>query len=470
MSKQYDVVVIGAGSGGLTAAVVNGELGRKVALVEREHIGGDCTWSGCMPSKALLHVAKIAHAARIADQYGIVTSEPVVNMAAVRDYVQGVIQSVYAHETPEMVTARGVEFVQGSASFIDSYTIKVADRTLRAMKFIIATGGRPAIPPIPGLDTVDYFTNRNFFDNARLPDHLLVMGAGPIGMEMAQAYRRLGACVTVIGDQIMPRDEPEAVTALKQVFEREGIGIIQALVTGVSRAGDRTLNLRLNNDQTISGDMLLVAVGRAPNVEIGLDKAGVIFTQHGIPVNEKLQTNIPHIYAIGDVTTGAKFTHYAGFQGAVAGRNLFLPLGKSDGLVEHLPWVTFTDPEVAHAGMTEARATEQYGDSVKTYTFDLSHGDRSVAEDDTDGFIKLVYRGRGELLGATIVAARAGEMIIEYQLLIERKLKNRDLAGIIHAYPTYSDITKQALSKMLIKELSQSRLGVLARQIISRLP
>ena len=469
MSDTYDLIVIGAESAGLTASAFNGELGRKVAVIERERVGGDCTWTGCMPSKALLHVAKQAHHIRRASKYGITASEPIVDMKQVHDYVQRVVQGVYQHETPEKVNERGIEVVLGDARFIDPHTIQVGERTLRANKFIIATGGRPAVPPIPGLDTVSYKTNRDFFDNEHLPEHLLVMGAGSIGMEMGQAYRRLGAKVTIIGDFIMQNDEPEAVDVIRSVFEDEGVTIIQSLVTEVQNVGEQ-VHLTLKNGESVAGDMLLVAVGRVPNVELDLEKAGVNFSRQGIPTNDHLQTNVPHIYAIGDVTTGAKFTHYAGFQGTAAGRNVLLPVGKANGVTDRVPWVTFTDPEIAHAGLTEAKAREEYGDGIKTFMFSLEEGDRSMAEDDTNGFIKFVYRGKGNLVGVTIVGSRAGEMLLEYQLLIERKITAREMIGVIHAYPTYSDVARKALSKMMITELMTSSVGQLAKKVVEYLP
>lgn len=464
MGNVYDLIVIGAGSAGLTAAAFNGELGRKVAVIEREKLGGDCTWTGCMPSKALLHVAKMAHSARTASNFGITTSDIKVDMKQVRDYVQGVVQGVYVHETPEKVSERGIEVVIGDARFINENTIQVGDRTIEAKKFVIATGGRPAVPPIPGLDTVPYKTNRDFFDNNRLPEHLLIMGAGPIGMEMGQAYRRLGANVTIVGDLVMQNDEPEAVEVIKQVFADEGITIIESLVTEVDNVNDR-IHLKLKNGESIDGDMLLVAVGRVPNVDLDLEKANVEFSKRGIPVNDTLQTNIPHIYAIGDVTTGAKFTHYAGFQGSIVGRNVLLPIGKANGIPKHIPWVTFTDPEVAHVGLTEAQACEKHGDDAKTYMYHLSEGDRSIAEHDIEGFIKFVYRGTSDLLGVTVVGDRAGEMLLEYQLVVEKKISARELVGVIHAYPTYSDVAKKALSKLLIHELMSGSTGQIAKKI-----
>lgn len=470
MSKIYDVIVIGGGAAGLTASAVIGGLGKNVALIERERLGGDCTWTGCVPSKALLKVARIAHSIRTAHKYGISINEPTIDMKAVREHLRHVIQEVYQHETPEETAKRGIEVVLGEARFVDAGTIQVGERQMQAKKFIIATGGRAAIPPIPGLETVPYKTNATIFDNDRLPEHLLIMGAGPIGMEMGQAHARLGAKVTIIGDQIMPRDEPEAVEVLRKTFASEGISIIETLVTEVKQAGS-SIVLNLKSGQEIQGDMLLVAVGRTPNIDtLDLEKAGVEYTRQGIAVNKQLQTNMPHIYAIGDVTTGPKFTHYAGFQGAAAGRNALLPFGKANGHEAILPWVTFTDPEVAHVGLTETEARQQYGTAVKVFSLPMAMGDRTVAEDDMEGFIKLVYRGRDDLLGATVVADRAGEMIIEYELVIKKKISLRSLVGVMHPYPTYSDVAHKAMSKLLVRELLEGTLGKLFKRVVNLLP
>lgn len=469
MTEKFDLIVIGAGAGGLTAAMFANGVGKKVAIIERAKLGGDCTWAGCMPSKALLNIAKHAHAARISSRYGIAVSTPTVDMKIVRQRIQSVIEEVYSAETPEVFEKRGIEVVLGEARFTDPFTIRVDERILTAKKFIVATGARAAVPPISGLDTVPFFTNENFFDNDRLPDHLLIMGAGPISMEMGQAYSRLGAKVTIIGQNIMPRDEPEAVDVLKRVFATEGITLREGTVTTVQNEKG-TLCLTLNDGSDVQGDMLLVAVGRAPNVDtLDLDKAGVTCTKQGIHVNAHLQTNVPHIYAVGDVTDGPKFTHYSGFQAAVAGRNAIFPFA-GNGHDPLLPWVTFTDPEVAHVGLTEAQARQQYGSTIKVFSMPLTEGDRTVADDDTEGFIKLVYRGSGDLLGATVVADRAGEMIFEFELAVKKKVSLRQLAQVLHAYPTYSDVSRRAISKLVVNELMNSPSGQLIKKITRLLP
>ncbi len=457
---MYDVIVIGAGAAGLTAAGFAGKVNAQVAIVEKDRVGGDCTWTGCVPSKALLKVAKVAHAMRTAHDYGLGNTEPNVDMTAVRDYILNAVQRVYQHETPNVFSEEyHVEFVMGSACFIDSHTIQVGDQTLQAKKFVIAVGARPSVPSIPGLNTVDYKTNVNIFENDRLPDHLLVMGAGPIGAEMAQAYARLGAKVTLMDEVLLPNDELEARKVIQTVLEREGVSFVPALVESVSQTGGQ-ISVELRNGLCIMGDMLLVAVGRSPNIEdLALDVAGVIYETSGIIVDKYLRTNLKHIYAIGDCTAAPKFTHYASFQGGIAAANALFPIVNSTGQDMVMPWVTYVDPEVAHVGLTEVQAQEQFGDQVKVYMFPLTKGDRAVSENDMDGFIKIVYRGSGELLGATIVADRAGEMITEFALVLKTGLKLRDIVNTMHAYPTYSDIVRKAVSMLLIDELFKGTSG-----------
>lgn len=475
MSDRYNLVVIGAGAAGLTASAFGGELGAKVALIEKAHLGGDCTWVGCVPSKALLHVAKVAHAVRTADQYGITAAQPQVDMKVVKAHINRIIHDVYQGETPEVFSNRGVDVLEGAAEFIDAHHVHVrlndgTERELQADKFVISTGARPFIPPVKGLDQVNYYTNETLWDNERLPEHFIIMGAGAIGMEMAQAYSRLGAKVTVIGQDIMPRDDRDAVDVLKRVFEREGIRIIEDLVTEFEAIDDRRFVATTQAGEKLAGDMLLVAVGRAPTVEgLGLDKAGVEYSRAGVKVNKFLQSSQPHIYAIGDVVDGApKLTHYAGFQGSIAGRNALFPIVNVSGFADVFPWATFTDPEVAQVGLTEKEARDQFGAEAKVYVLPNSEGDRTIAEDDLDGFTKIVYRGSGEILGATIVSQRAGEMIQLYANAMVSGAGIRGVTAAIHAYPTYADVAKKAASKVYIKELMEGRTGKLV-EVASRL-
>ena len=465
---MYDLVVIGAGSAGLTAAAFAGELGAKVVLIEKEAIGGDCTWFGCVPSKTLLNVAKHAHHARTGAQYGIHSGPVEVDMKAVKDHIQAMVARIYEHETPEEVSKRGVEVVEGEAVFLDAKRVQVGDRVLESRKFIVASGATASVPPIPGLSDISYFTNHNLFGNERLPKHFVVLGAGAIGLEMAQAYRRLGAEVTVIGAELLPRDDEDARVVIRKVFAREGIKLIEANVVRFEKA-DAGFVAYLESGEGIEGDMLLVAVGRSPRVEgLGLDKAGVTYSRRGIQVDKYLRTSVPHILAIGDCTEGPKLTHYAGFQGSVAGRNALFPWFAANGHTDLYPWTTFTDPEIAQIGLTEEQAKATYPDQAKVFHFPLTDGDRSMTDSDTDGYIKIMYKGSGDVLGVSIVAARAGEMITEYALLMSNKMRLRQLVSTIHAYPTYSDVVRSASSRLLIKELFSGFSGRVIR-FVSRL-
>jgi len=466
MKQQYDLIVIGAGSAGLTAAHFACLLEKRVALIEKERIGGDCTWTGCVPSKALLKVARVAHEMRTANRFGLKAVEPEIDLEMVLAHVRSIVGQIYEGERPEVLQAQGIEVYLGSPRFSDPYTLVVGPDTLSAKKFVICTGASPLIPPIPGLAVVDYLTYRQIFDLKRLPEHLMVIGGGPVGVEMAQALHRLGAPVTLVEQEsrLLSQDEPEASELLAQILQAEAVTLrLGAPAERVWRKDGR-IHLLANNHE-IAGDTLLVAVGRRSNVEgLGLEEAGVRYTEAGIEVDERLRTSQGHIYAAGDITGGYQFTHYAGWQATIAVRNALLPLS-SKGVLGTVPWTTFTDPEIAHVGLTEEAAREQHGDGVKTLLRPMSKVDRSVAEAEVNGFIKLVYKGNGRLLGATIVARRAGEMIQEWILAMGRKLKVGDLATVMHVYPTYTMANMQASTDYQTEWLQSSRTGGLLTQI-----
>ena len=321
----YDLIVIGAGAGGLTASGFAGQIGAKVALIEREHLGGDCTWTGCVPSKALIKVANTAHTVRTANKYGVMTTTPTVDMAKVRDYIQRTIQEIYQHETPEEFSKRGVDIILGEAQFIDANTIEVNDQRLQAKKFVIATGAKPLLLSIKGLTDVPFMTNRDIFDNDILPDRMLVIGAGPVGMEIAQAYARLGSQITLVDIQMLPRDEPEAKDVIQRVFVREGIQFVESLVSELAQDDDEIV-ATLQNGLEVRVDKVFVATGRKPNVDnLGLDNAGVPYSEMGIKVDRFLRTSQSHIYAVGDCIGAPYFTHNASYQGAQAARNALIP-------------------------------------------------------------------------------------------------------------------------------------------------
>lgn len=460
-NHDFDLVIIGAGSGGLTAADFASKLGAKVALVEKNRIGGDCTWTGCVPSKALLKAAKVAHHVRNAGQFGIAAAPPVTNLGAVRAYVRRAMEQVYQHESPQELHRNGIEVIQGNAQFSDAETIRVNQQPIRARSFLITTGARPQIPVIAGLGDVPFWTYEQIFDNDQLPGTLIVVGGGPIGMELAQAYRRLGSQVTVIASRLLPKDEPEVRSLMRRVFEREGVRFVNGRALSASRNG--TGVVVVTEREEVRGDALLIASGRKPRVaELTLENAGVNYSDAGIPVDEHLRTNVKHIYAAGDVLGGYQFTHLAGWQGFQAARNALLPV-PTRGLTDLVPWVTYTEPEVAHIGVTEAHARAQFGEHVRVHRWETSRTDRAVCEGDTDGFTKIVARNDGTLIGASVVHARAGETIAEIVLAINQRLKLSDLAGAIHPYPTYATAVQQLAAHATVEKLLSGTSGRVVR-------
>jgi pyruvate/2-oxoglutarate dehydrogenase complex dihydrolipoamide dehydrogenase (E3) component len=461
--SNYDLAIIGAGSGGLIASDFAVKLGARVALVEKSRIGGDCTWTGCVPSKALLKAAKVAHEVRTAHSYGITSSPPVTDMAKVRDYVLAAIQQVYQFESPEELQQKGIDVLLGSARFISPRSIEVSDRIVHSKKFLITTGARAVLPPIAGLSEVPFFTYEKIFENDRLPEKLVVIGAGPIGSELAQAYQRLGSQVTIVADRLLPKEDQEVREVIGRVFEREGIPLLKGRARSVRREGDEVV---VSTDGAEArGDMLLVASGRKPTVDgLNLEKAGVSYSEKGIPVDEQLRTNIKNIYAAGDVIGGQQFTHFAGWQAFQAVRNALLP-ASSSGFTDLIPRVTFTDPEVAQIGPTEEQAQSRLGNNVKVSYTKLRHIDRAVCENDRDGFIKVIAKSDGTILGATIVAARAGDALSELIVAIKQNMKMSDLAAAIHAYPTYSTGVQQLAADMTIEKLLSGTSGTIVRAL-----
>jgi len=445
-TARYDLVVIGAGAGGLTAARFAAQLGARVALVERDRIGGDCTWTGCVPSKSLIRVAKAAHEIRGASRFGLGAQDVSVRMDEVRRYINGRVSQIYAPTSPDSLAREGIDVVFGQAEFVDAHAVRAGDRVLRGRRFLINTGASPVIPAIAGLDGVPYFTYQRVFDNDRLPESLIVIGGGPLGLEIAQAYRRLGSQVTIVAKGLLRRDDPEAAETIRRVFEREGITIVGARATAVRQEGGAIV---VSSDGHASrGDCLLVAAGRKPNVHhLALERAGVTYSERGIPVDDRLRTNVRHIFAAGDVLGGEQFSHVAAWQAFEATRNALLP-GSASGRPNPLAWTTFTDPEVAQVGFTESAARGRFGDRLTIARWNLTRIDRAVCDDDVDGFIKIVATAGGVIVGATIVAARAGEMSGEMSVAIAKRLKVGDIATAIHAYPTYATAMQQMAGEM----------------------
>jgi pyruvate/2-oxoglutarate dehydrogenase complex dihydrolipoamide dehydrogenase (E3) component len=463
VSERYDLAVIGAGSGGLVGASFAAQLGARVVLIEQGRIGGDCTWTGCVPSKALLKAARVAHEVRHSHRFGVDAPPPQVDMKRVAAYVRRAIDTVYEEENPAALAARGIEFLHGATEFTDESHVRVGDRVILAKRFLICTGAQAAVPPIPGLRDIPFLTYETFFENDRLPEHLLVIGSGPIGVELALAYRRLGADVTLIGRELLPREDDDVRAFVTEALRNEGITLIQAAATGTSRNGsDVTVRA---GAQGATGDMLLVATGRIPRVDgLALHKANVAHDAMGIQVDRYLRTSAPHIYAAGDVVGGPQYTHYAGWQAFLAVRNALLP-GRSNATTDAVPRVTFLDPEVAHVGPGEREARERHGDRLQIHRLELQHADRAITDGEAVGFIKVLTTEKQRLVGATVVAARAGELIAEYALALEQRLTLGEIARTIHPYPTWSTAVQQLASDAASAAFKRSWLGKLASRV-----
>ena len=462
MTSTHDIVVIGGGSAGLTGARFAARLGARVALIEKNRIGGDCTWTGCVPSKALLRAAKAAHGAREADKFGIDVPAPRVDMARVRAHVMRAVGAVYEGERPEVLREEGIDVVLAPARFTGPHTIEVSDRTLTARRFVVCTGARPSIPPVPGLAELPYLTHETIFENEHLPRHLIVLGAGAVGTELAQAYRRLGADVSMLAAEFLPGADPDVRDFARGRLEEEGVRITLGPIDVVEM--DRGEYVVRCPHGVARGDVLLVATGRRPTVDgLGLDVAGVNCSGHGITVDRYLRTNVGHIYAAGDVLGGPQFTHLAGWQCFQAVRNALLP-GRSAGIPRVLPSVTFLDPEIASVGLSEDEARERHGE-VFVHRWQMRELDRALTDAEPDGFIKVVARANGRILGASIVATRAGEMISEFVLAMDRGFGLSELSTSVHAYPTWTSAVQQVASAEATDRFLSSRLGRLALRL-----
>ncbi len=427
-----DICVIGAGSGGLSVAAGAVQMGARVVLVEGHKMGGDCLNYGCVPSKALLAQAKAAKAGAKVD------------FAKAMAHVQAAIAAIAPHDSVERFEGLGVQVVRGWARFADARSIEVDGTRIRARRFVIATGSRAALPPIEGLDSVPCMTNETIFDLTECPGHLLIIGGGPIGMEMAQAHRRLGARVTVIeGARAMGRDDPEAAAVVLDALRGEGIDIVEDVQIEQVSGRKGAIEVRVRGGTIFSGTHLLVAAGRLPNIErLDLDRAGIAHSRAGITVDARLRTTNRRVYAIGDVAGQGQFTHLAGYHAGVIIRSMLFGL-PAKARHDHIPHVTYTDPELAQIGLTEAEARKQYGARLSVHRIGYDQIDRAQAEGCTGGFLKLMA-AYGRPVGVTCVGAQAGEVIAPFALAIANRLKLTAIAGTVLPYPTLAEIGKRA--------------------------
>jgi pyruvate/2-oxoglutarate dehydrogenase complex dihydrolipoamide dehydrogenase (E3) component len=445
-SISADICVIGAGSGGLSVAAAAAAFGRKVVLIERHKMGGDCLNYGCVPSKAMLAAGKRAQAMRTAAPFGIAAIDPEIDMRAVHDHVHSVIAAIAPNDSAERFTGLGVRVILGAARFVSRSTVAVGEYRIKARRFVVATGSTPLVPPIPGLDSVPYFTNETIFDNQERLHDLIIIGGGPIGMELAQAHRRLGSRVTVIeAAKALSKDDPELAKVVLDELTQEGIALHEG--TTVERVEGGLGRVRVHVaagevKKVIEGTHLLLAVGRKPTTaDLGLEAAGIRYDKRGIKVNAGLRTSNRRVYAIGDVAGGLQFTHVANYHaGIVIRRALFRVPAKVDTSI--IPWVTFTDPELAHVGLAEAEAKKAAG-AINVLRWPYHENDRAQAERQTVGQIKVVTAKNGKILGVTIVGAEAGELIQMWALAISQKMNIKAMLGWVSPYPTLSEINKR---------------------------
>lgn len=449
MSKDnfFDLAIIGAGSAGLSLASGTSQLGLNVALIEGHKMGGDCLNYGCVPSKSLLAAAKsIYQCQHQAPAFGVEIKLKSVDFSKVMQHVHSVIKTIAPHDSVERFESLGVTVFQEQAQFLDAQTLKAGEQIIKARKIVIATGTSPFVPPIKGLDKINYLTNETIFDLTLLPKHLIVIGGGPIGCELAQAFAMLGSKVTILeARKILPKDDEDGVEIVKNSLLAMKIDILeQAEVNEVTQKNAEILEVKVktsSGEKIIEGSHLLIATGRKANIEqLNLDKAGVSYSSKGIEVNTRLQTHQKHIYAIGDVVGPYQFTHMASYQAGIVLRNIVFKWPAKISY-EAVPWVTYTYPELAHVGKTEVDIKEHSDFIITKGSF--SQSDRAQTENETDGSIKVITDKKGKIAGVTIVGVHAGELIFPWVMALREGKSLRAFTDTIAPYPTLSEVSKQ---------------------------
>lgn len=464
---MYDALVIGGGAAGLTTAGIAANFGAKTMMIEADRLGGDCTWTGCVPSKTLIKAASVMHNAKKAASFGLGDESIHFDPEKVMKHVDQVRRDVYEEaDRPEIFEDMGIDVDQGHASFVDAHTLKISDadglhREVSGKYIFICTGARAFVPPVEGIETVDYLTNESLFEISNLPKKLVIVGGGPIGTEMAQSFVRLGTYVDVVdmAPRILMNDDAELTEILKETLTGEGVNY--HLESGVNRVEKTADGVAVyagqgDDEKKILGDKLLMATGRRANVEsLQLDKAGVTTWKGGIEVDDNCRTNKKHIYAIGDVTGRYQFTHMCEHMAKVATSNALIKVPmKIDK--RHVPWVTYTEPELGHVGATR-KELEDSGQSFEEYRFPFSKIDRAITDGATTGLIKVyAKKWSGKILGASILGAHAGEMISQYALAMRNGVSLRDFADTIHPYPSYGLGARRAADQYYIRNQSET--------------
>ncbi|WP_152464316.1 NAD(P)/FAD-dependent oxidoreductase [Sulfitobacter sp. THAF37] len=465
---KTDILVIGAGSGGLSVAAGAVQMGADVVLLEGHEMGGDCLNYGCVPSKALIASGKSAHAQRHAAKYGVANAPGAVDYAAAKDHVADVIAQIAPVDSQERFEGLGVKVIREVGRFISRDEVQAGDTVIKARRIVIATGSSPLVPPISGLDQVPYETNETLFALREKPEHLLIIGGGPIGMEMAQAHLRLGCTVTVIeGTRALGKDDPETARVVLDSLREEGVVIEENTTAAEVRGTAGKIEVETEDGRIFKGSHLLIAVGRKANTDkLDLDKAGIEAAANGIKVDASLRTTNRRVYAIGDVAGGLQFTHVAGYHAGVIIRSILFGL-PSRAKTSHIPWATYTDPELAQVGLTEAEAREKHGDRLEVVRFHYEHNDRALAERRAKGFIKVMIV-RGRPVGASVVGHQAGELIGLWALALANNMKMSQIAGMVAPYPTIGEVNKRVAGAYFSPRLFDSGLVKWVVRLVQR--
>ncbi len=463
---KADICVIGAGSAGLSIAAGASQMGARSVLIEKGRMGGDCLNYGCVPSKALLVAGRAAQAHHRAARLGVRFQPPEIDFQAVHDHVHDVIAGIAPMDSVERFEGLGVTVLKGAAQFTGRQAVEVAGTRVEARRFVIATGSEPLVPPLPGLAETPYLTNETVFDLTERPEHLIVIGGGPIGCELGQAFRHLGAAVSLVEmASLMPKDDPELVQVVRHRLLDEGLNLLEGTKVAAVEAAAGGVRVTLDQEgaeRTLDGSHLLLAAGRRPvHDALGLEAAGIDHDRAGITVDARLRTSNPKVYVAGDAAGGLQFTHLAGYHAGIVLRNaLFRLPARADRAA--VPWVTYTEPELANVGLTEAAARDQ-GEKVNVLRWPFAENDRAQAERRTEGLIKIVVRPNGRILGAGIVGPHAGELIQPWTLAISRQLKIGTMAGVIVPYPTFGEVGKRAAGSYFMPKLFSERTKAIVR-------
>ncbi len=465
-----DLCIIGGGSAGLSIAAGAAQMGASVTLIEQGKMGGDCLNTGCVPSKALLAAAKQAQTLRTGAKFGISNVEPAISFDTVMAHVNEVISQIAPHDSQERFESLGVRVVRGHAKFLDRKTVDAAGIRVQAKRFVIATGSRPVVPHIKGLSEVPYLTNETIFENQELPEHLLIIGAGPIGMELSQAFRRLGSKVTVLdSSRPLKKEDLEVSKVVIDALKAEGVEVLSDAKISLISRNNKTFSVELQDGRVLHGSHLLVAAGRRPNFEnLELEQAHVATANGAILVDRRLRSKTNNrVFVVGDASGGPQYTHVAGYHAGVVIKNaLFLLPSKTN--YESVPRITYTDPELAHVGMSETQAKEFLKENSRILKVGFSDNDRAVAEGRTEGFLKVITNSKGRIYGASIVGQSAGELILPWVQAIEKKQNIKTFTQVIAAYPTRSEISKSAAHEFFKPKIYSPKIRWIVRMLLGK--